>query len=99
MLSQSALIFGEAGGQQEFRHAENAIHWSANLVAHVGEKLAFEMSSRFGLDERGLQIQVLLVQRGGERVEFRLGLLASGEIDHEGAKPLPGPAFAQDRTL
>ena len=34
------LLRGEGGGAQQVRHADNGIHRRADLVAHIGQKLA-----------------------------------------------------------
>jgi hypothetical protein len=41
------LFTGEGGVQHQLREAENPVHGSANLVAHIGEKFALGMIGRF----------------------------------------------------
>jgi hypothetical protein len=43
-----ATLFGiQFRGEDQFRHANHAIHGSTNLVAHVGEELAFGAAGGF----------------------------------------------------
>lgn len=37
----AVLLWGEVGLEEEIGHADNAIHGSAELVAHIGEELTF----------------------------------------------------------
>ena len=39
--SDTRAVRGEVGVEGEFRHADDAVHGSANLVAHVGQKFTF----------------------------------------------------------
>ena len=50
-LDHLALILGQLGKSELFRHTDNAIHGRANLVAHGGQKLPFLGGGRlrFGL--------------------------------------------------
>lgn len=36
----SVLLLGKLGAFEQFRHADHAVHWRADLVAHVRKKLA-----------------------------------------------------------
>ena len=38
----------EFGSQQQFGHADDAVHGRANFVAHVGEEFAFSLARLFG---------------------------------------------------
>jgi hypothetical protein len=48
-----ALFRGELGVHEQFRRADDAVHGGADLVAHVGQKLALEAAGLFG-DHAGL---------------------------------------------
>ena len=43
-----ALLGRELGPQRQFGHADDGVHRRANLVAHVGEKLALGFRGFFG---------------------------------------------------
>ena len=43
-----ALLGGELGVERQLGHADDAVHRRADLVAHVGEKLALGVVRRFG---------------------------------------------------
>jgi len=40
-----ALLTGQLRIEKQFRHAENAVHRSANFMAHLGQKLAWPLAS------------------------------------------------------
>ena len=46
-LGKLALLFSEIGIQQQRGHADDAVHGCSNLMAHVGQKLAFGDAGRF----------------------------------------------------
>src|SRR5205823_5322711 len=46
-LGKIALLRAESGIQKEVAHADDAVHRSADLMAHVGQKLAFRPGSLF----------------------------------------------------
>ena len=37
-FGEQALFFGQGGVAEKFRHADDAVHRSADLVAHVGKE-------------------------------------------------------------
>src|SRR3989442_8316014 len=43
-----ALLWGELGVESKLRHSEDSVHGRANLVTHIGEKLALGMARCFG---------------------------------------------------
>ena len=52
---QRRLFRGKVGLECEFRHAENAIHGRADLVAHIGQEFAFSPGGGFRfVTRRGL---------------------------------------------
>ena len=44
-----ALLRFELGAAQELGHADDAVHWSTDFVAHIGQERTFGLVGRFGL--------------------------------------------------
>jgi hypothetical protein len=71
-LRIAALLGGQFRIQQQPGHADDSIHRGANLVAHVGQKLALGFIGRIRRDRRfagargfPLETQIALEQCGG----------------------------------
>ena len=47
-LGEAPLLGIQLGSQQQFGHAQNAVHGRADFVAHVGQKLGFGLAGRLG---------------------------------------------------
>ncbi len=47
-FDEHPLFIGQFGLGQQFRHTHDAVHWRANLVAHVGEKSGLGAIRRLG---------------------------------------------------
>ena len=60
-----ALVIVEFGPQQQLGHAENTVHRSANLMAHIGQELC--LRNRFG--HRALTRRFEIVDLSIDRVE------------------------------
>ena len=43
-----ALFGGQLRIQRQLSHADHAVHWCANLVAHVGQEFTLRPAGRFG---------------------------------------------------
>jgi hypothetical protein len=60
-LANATLLLVERRAQQQFRHAEDAIHRRADFVAHVRHELALGLAGRFGKVSRRLEFDLVLV--------------------------------------
>src|SRR6185437_7485207 len=47
-IEKIALFRGQFGAEREFRHADDAVHRSPDLVAHVRQVVAFDAVRGFG---------------------------------------------------
>ena len=59
-----ALLVVERGVENELGHAEDAVHRGADLVAHVGEEIAFGTVGRLGRLLRLQQLEFALLALG-----------------------------------
>ena len=75
----------QLGVQRQVGHADDAVHRSANFVAHVGQELALRAVGRFGGFFGPLQI--------------RLRLFAVGNIDVYAYDPADISVFIEDHSL
>ena len=60
--------------EQQRVHAENSVQWSANLVAHMGQELAFHQVRRLGRIARDGELACLARQSGLALPEIALQL-------------------------
>ena len=72
------LFRGELGVQSQLRHPDDAVHRCANLVAHIGQKLALGPIRHLGLVSGAHQ--------------GRLRLLSLGNVAEDAHEPLPSAA-------
>ncbi len=69
-----ALLGRQFGVEQQFRHADDAVHRRADFVAHIGEELAFGAVGRLG--------------RVAGLLERQFGVLAVGDVVQDDDTPL-----------
>lgn len=68
-----ALMGIERGGEQEFGHAEDAVHWRPDLMAHIGEELRLGSAGR---------LRSLLCQQ-----QFLCGTFERGDAESDAEVP------------
>ena len=69
-LQVLALLGGELGVQCQLRHSQHTVHGRTDLVAHVGQELAFGAAGRFGSLLCGLQLRVCAPEFFGPGCHF-----------------------------
>ena len=91
-----ALFRGEVRIEQKPRHADDAVHGSADFVAHVGQELAlgdighFRQRGHFvGTGYGVLELPVGDLQFAHGRSQGILGLFAPGDVDEGLEQALP----------
>jgi hypothetical protein len=55
-MKEFALAVVEGGFEGEFGHADDRVHGGADLVAHIGDKLAFGLVGRLGGRQRLFEV-------------------------------------------
>ena len=101
-LGVTALFRGQVGAQEQSDHADDAVHRRADLMAHVGQELAFGDVGRLGLDGQlvgplvgGFEPAVGLLQLVEEVVQLFFGGFLLADIA-QNAHGVPA-AFDLDR--
>ena len=73
------LLPGQLRIQHQFGHSDHAIHGSADLVTHIGEKLAFGAAGRLGLVPGLDQLDIGSQQLGSACLNFVLQAVAMSQ--------------------
>ncbi len=93
-LSETPLLVVQRGAEQQLRHAQDAVHRRADLMAHVGHELALGEAGGFGQIAGALQLQRLVVVLGHVRHQAIQAQLTIGQAAGTGAMAQPPHALA-----